>query len=89
MTAMHIPLDIRSALPVMDRNTLILAVMRIAALALASVLTIGCSLSPPKPPRCDGSERRAVNNVNPTVALLPQSKSCGQAASTLGSRDSG
>jgi len=63
----------------MDRNTLILAVMRIAALALASVLTIGCSLSPPKPPRCDGSERRAVNNVNPTVALLPQSKSCGQA----------
>ena len=87
---MNMPLAIRSALPVLDRNTLLLTAIRIAVLALASVLTIGCSLNPPKPPRCDGSERRAINNVNPTVALLPQSKSCSsQAASTLGSRDSG
>ena len=87
---MNKPAALRFTFPILDRQTLLLAAIRVAALALASVLTIGCSISPPKPSRCDGSERRAINTINPTVAATPPSKSCsGQTASTLGSRDSG
>lgn len=87
---MNKPFALRAVFPPMDRQTLVLMAIRIAALALASVLAVGCSISPPKPPRCDGSERRAINTINSTVAATPPSKSCsGQTAGTLGSRDSG
>lgn len=86
---MNKQLTLRAVAPVFNRQTALVAVMRVVALALASAL-FGCSINPPKPPRCDGSERRAVNSSNPTVASLLPSKSCSASAtSPLGSRDSG
>ena len=80
---------LRAIAPALSRQTALLAVMRIVALALAAALA-GCSVSPPKPPLCDGSERRAVNSTNPAVASLLPSKSCSASVSSaLGSRDSG
>ena len=73
----------------MNKQIVLLATARVVALALASALA-GCSINPPKPPRCDGTDRRAINSSNPTTAALPPSKSCSAAlASALGSRDSG
>ncbi len=87
---MNKPAALRFTFRTFDRQTLLLEAIRVAALALASVLTVGCSITPPAPPHCDGSDRRAINTINPAVAAMPPSKSCsGQTASTLGSRDSG
>ena len=73
----------------MTKHLVLLAVARVVALALASGLA-GCSINPPKPPRCDGSDRRAINSSNPTLAALPPSKSCpASLPGALGSRDTG
>ena len=73
----------------MTKHLVFLAVARVVALALASGLA-GCSINPPKPPRCDGSDRRAINPSNPTLASLPPSKSCpASLPGALGSRDTG
>lgn len=72
----------------MTKHPVFLAVARIVALALASGLA-GCSINPPKPSRCDGSDRRAINSSNPTLASLPTSKSCSALPGALGSRDTG
>jgi hypothetical protein len=40
----------------------------IAGLLLALFLG-GCAVNPPKPPTCDGSERRPVNEVRKTAAV--------------------
>lgn len=73
----------------MNKQPVLLAVARVIALAFASGLA-GCSVNPPKPPRCDGSDRRAINSSNPTLASLPASKSCpALSPGALGSRDSG
>lgn len=84
---------LRAFAPAVTRQTAMLAVARAVALAAAAAVAAGlggCSVNPPKPPRCDGSERRAVNSSSPPVAALLPSKSCsGETSSTLGSRDTG
>jgi len=60
-----------------------------AAAFLAAVIAGGCSVNPPTPPRCDGSDRHAVNAPMPTGAILAPSKSCSTLVGALGSRDSG
>jgi len=71
----------------------LLAIARVVALAVAAAAAAalaGCSVNPPKPPRCDGSDRRVINSSIPAVAALLPPKSCsGSTSSTLGSRDSG
>jgi hypothetical protein len=68
---------------------LYLEAARVLALALAALL-VGCSVNPPKPPRCDGTDRRAINSSNPTLAVLAPSKSCpATPPGALGSRDTG
>jgi len=87
--AMNMPLALRALTPALTRHTGLVALVRIVALALAAALA-GCSTSPPKPPHCDGSDRRAVNTPTPAVAALLPSKSCsGSTSSALGSRDTG
>ena len=87
---MNMQVAIRAITPALTRQAGVLAVVRIVALAVAAALA-GCSVNPPKPPHCDGSDRRAINSSIPAVAALPPSKSCSgdSASSTLGSRDSG
>lgn len=79
---------LRAITPVSTRQAGLIAIARVIAFAVAAAL-VGCSVNPPKPPRCDGSDRRAVNSTIPAVAALLPSKSCsGTTLSTLGSRDS-
>ena len=41
----------------------------VAALLAAVLLAAGCSTSPPKPPVCDGSDRKPVNQLQQPVAV--------------------
>jgi hypothetical protein len=63
--------------------------LHFAAAFLAAVIAGGCSVNPPTPLRCDGSDRHAVNAPMPTAATLVPSKSCSTLVGSLGSRDSG
>jgi len=86
---MNMQFAFRAITPALSRHAGLVALARVIALAIAAALA-GCSVSPPKPPRCDGSDRRAVNSSIPPVAALLPTKSCsGPTSSPLGSRDSG
>ena len=84
---------LRAFAPAVTRQTALLAIARVVALAAAAAVAAGlagCSVNLPKPPRCDGSDRRAINSSIPPVAALLPSKSCsGETSSALGSRDTG
>ena len=88
---MHVAL--RAIAPTVTRQAAWLAIARVVALAAAAAVAAAlasCSVNPPKLPRCDGSDRRAVNSSIPPVAASLPSKSCsGGTSSALGSRDTG
>jgi len=90
---MNMQFAFRAITPGLTRQTALLAIARVVALAVAAAAAAalaGCSVNPPKPPRCDGSDRRVINSSIPAVAALLPPKSCsGSTSSTLGSRDSG
>ena len=88
---MNMQVAFRAIAPTVTRQAALLAIARVVALAAAVAAALaGCSVNPPKPPRCDGSDRRAVNSSIPPVAASLPSKSCsGGTSSALGSRDTG
>ena len=51
----------------------------LAALFSALLILCGCSVNPPKPPICDGSDRRPVNSAHQPVAITrPSVDTCSQ-----------
>jgi hypothetical protein len=50
--------------------------LSIAGVLAALLVIAGCSTSPPKPPKCDGSDRRPVNTSSQAAALAPAVDTC-------------
>ncbi len=48
----------------------------VAEVLAALFIVSGCSVNPPKPPTCDGSDRRPVNVSRQSVALGPAVDTC-------------